>query len=101
LVGKVTSGLTVVSSNYRAELLIIGFALFSSIGRRPVMFLGVALLVLGRCVLAFSASLYPVFLTAVVVTSLPMGVIFQSPLIIGIKDETRASGYTVEGTVSR
>jgi hypothetical protein len=48
------------------------------------MFLGVALLVLGRCVLSFSAGIYPLFLTAVVLTSLPMGVIFQSPLIIGI-----------------
>lgn len=56
-----------------------------TIGRRPVLFLGVSLLVLGRCVLAFSAELYPVFLTAVIVTSLPMGVIFQSPLIIGME----------------
>lgn len=79
-------------SNYPADLMILGFALCSSIGRRPVMFLGVSLLVLGRCVLAFSADLYPVFLTAVVVTSLPMGVIFQSPLIIGIYNTASARG---------
>lgn len=83
---------TAVSSNYSAQLMIIGFALYSSIGRRPVMFLGVALLVLGRCVLSFSAGIYPLFLTAVVLTSLPMGVIFQSPLIIGIYEVTAASG---------
>jgi hypothetical protein len=33
-----------------------------------------------------------VFLTAAVVTSLPMGVIFQSPLIIGIDNAERAHG---------
>jgi predicted MFS family arabinose efflux permease len=72
--------------------MIPSFALYSSIGRRPVLFLGVSLLVLGRCVLAFSAELYPVFLTAVVVTSLPIGVIFQSPLIIGTDNAARARG---------
>ncbi|XP_023703458.1 solute carrier family 22 member 5 isoform X2 [Cryptotermes secundus] len=56
-----------------------------TIGRRPVLFLGVALLVLGRCVLVFSAGIYTIFLAAVVVTSLPTGVIFQSPLIIGME----------------
>jgi hypothetical protein len=91
LKGDVWPRLAVISFNYRAELKILGFSL-CSIGRRPVMFLGVALLVLGRCALLFSAGLYPMFLTAIVVTSLPMGVIFQSPLIIGIYETTRARG---------
>ncbi|KAJ4432374.1 hypothetical protein ANN_20993 [Periplaneta americana] len=56
-----------------------------AIGRRPVMFLGVLLLVLGRCVAVFSAGIYTLFLAANVVSSLPAGVIFQSPLIIGME----------------
>jgi predicted MFS family arabinose efflux permease len=79
-------------SNYLAELMVLGFAVCSRIGRRPVMFLGISLLVLGRCVLAFSTELYPLFLTAAIVTSLPMGVIFQSPLIIGIYNAARTRG---------
>ncbi|XP_021937634.1 solute carrier family 22 member 24-like isoform X3 [Zootermopsis nevadensis] len=56
-----------------------------TIGRRPVLFLGVATLVLGRCVVAFTAGTYVVFLLANFVASLPISVVFQSPLIIGME----------------
>jgi predicted MFS family arabinose efflux permease len=56
---------------------------YFSVGRRPVLFLGVVILVLGRCVTAFTAGYYIVFLVANVVASLPVSVVFQSPLIIG------------------
>jgi hypothetical protein len=48
-----------------------------------VLFLGVVILVLGRFVIAFTAGYYVVFLVANVVASLPLAVVFQSPLIIG------------------
>lgn len=48
-----------------------------------MLFLGVATLVLGRCVVAFTAGTYVVFLLANFVASLPISVVFQSPLIIG------------------
>jgi hypothetical protein len=53
------------------------------IGRRPVLFLGVIALVVGRCVSVFTASIYSVFLLANFVANLPVAVVFQSPLIIG------------------
>jgi MFS family permease len=53
------------------------------IGRRPVLFLGVVILVVGRCASAYTASLYSVFLVANFVANLPISVVFQSPLIIG------------------
>lgn len=55
------------------------------IGRRPVLFLGVLTLVLGRCVSAFTAGHFIVFLVANLVASLPIAVVFQSPLIIGME----------------
>jgi predicted MFS family arabinose efflux permease len=58
------------------------------IGRRPVLFLGVLTLVIGRCVSAFTAGHFVVFLVANVVASLPIAVVFQSPLIIGNTSET-------------
>jgi predicted MFS family arabinose efflux permease len=58
------------------------------IGRRPVLFLGVLTLVLGRCVSAFTAGHFIVFLVANIVASLPIAVVFQSPLIIGKISET-------------
>jgi predicted MFS family arabinose efflux permease len=57
------------------------------IGRRPVLFLGVVVLVIGRCVSAFTASFYSVFLVANLVACLPVAVVFQSPLIIGAKQK--------------
>jgi predicted MFS family arabinose efflux permease len=61
--------------------------LFLRIGRRPVLFLGVVILVIGRCVSAFTASYYSVFLVANFVACLPIAVVFQSPLIIGGKQK--------------
>ena len=58
------------------------------IGRRPVLFLGVVTLVIGRCATAFTASIYSVFLVAYFVANLPVAVIFHSPLIIGGMAET-------------
>jgi len=58
------------------------------IGRRPVLFLGVVTLVIGRCASAFTASIYSVFLVANFVANLPVAVIFHSPLIIGGMAET-------------
>lgn len=67
-----------------AGTLVFG-SLGDTIGRRPVLFLGVTTLVLGRCITALTASYYSLFLAANIIASLPVAVVFQSPLIIGME----------------
>nr|CAD7406602.1 unnamed protein product [Timema cristinae] len=55
------------------------------IGRRPVFFISLAMLVVGRLVNAFTSDMYYVFMAVTVFTSIPVTALYQTPLIIGIE----------------
>nr|CAD7265567.1 unnamed protein product [Timema shepardi] len=55
------------------------------IGRRPVFFVSLAMLVVGRLVNAFTSDMYYVFMAVTVFTSIPVTALYQTPLIIGIE----------------
>nr|CAD7448068.1 unnamed protein product [Timema bartmani] len=55
------------------------------IGRRPVFFISLAMLVVGRLVNAFISDMYYVFMAVTVFTSIPVTALYQTPLIIGIE----------------
>ncbi|KDR09584.1 hypothetical protein L798_00320, partial [Zootermopsis nevadensis] len=54
-----------------------------AIGRRPVFFVTLFLLAVGRCLTVFTASNYPLFLTVTVFGSVSQSAAFQSPLVLG------------------
>jgi len=57
------------------------------IGRRPIFFVTLFLLSVGRCLIVFTASNYPLFLTATVVGSVSQSAAFQSPLVLGMNNK--------------
>jgi len=61
------------------------------IGRRPVLIIGAIIIVLGRCVSAFTAGYYIIFLVANFFTSLAISAILGAPYIIGIVAENSGS----------
>ncbi|XP_067015458.2 organic cation/carnitine transporter 2 isoform X2 [Anabrus simplex] len=56
-----------------------------SIGRRPVFFLTLFMLVFGRCISVFTANIYWLFLVASFLGSMSTSASFQSPLAIGME----------------
>ena len=54
------------------------------IGRRPVFFVTLFMLAVGRCLIVFTASIYPLFLTVTVLGSVSQSAAFQSPLVLGM-----------------
>lgn len=57
------------------------------IGRRPIFFVTLFLLAVGRCLTVFSASIYPLFLTVTVLGSVSQSAAFQSPLVLGMNNK--------------
>lgn len=55
------------------------------VGRRPVFFVTLFMLAVGRCLIVFTASIYPLFLTATVLGSVSQSAAFQSPLVLGME----------------
>ncbi|GFG29642.1 hypothetical protein Cfor_10087 [Coptotermes formosanus] len=55
------------------------------IGRRPVFFVTLFMLAVGRCLTVFTASIYPLFLTVTVLGSVSQSAAFQSPLVLGME----------------
>lgn len=55
------------------------------IGRRPVFFVTLFMLAVGRCLIVFTASIYPLFLTVTVLGSVSQSAAFQSPLVLGME----------------
>jgi len=62
----------------------IGLYVCFRIGRRPIFFVTLFLLSVGRCLIVFTASIYPLFLAATVVGSVSQSAAFQSPLVLGM-----------------
>ncbi|GLH06711.1 Uncharacterized protein GBIM_12174 [Gryllus bimaculatus] len=56
-----------------------------SIGRRPVFFVTLLLLVVGRGLAVVTAGIYPLFLIMAVVGSVPSSAAFQSPFTVGME----------------
>ncbi|KAJ9573947.1 hypothetical protein L9F63_008689, partial [Diploptera punctata] len=54
-------------------------------GRRPIMFLSVALMVIGRTLNAVTSSIYYLFLVACFIGNTASVAVFMSPLIIGVE----------------
>ena len=66
------------------------------VGRRPVFFVTLFMLAVGRCLIVFTASIYPLFLTATVLGSVSQSAAFQSPLVLGMNtkcQKIRRLGY--------
>jgi len=70
--------LALPTSNY------IGLCVCFRIGRRPVFFVTLFMLAVGRCLIVFTASIYPLFLTVTVLGSVSQSAAFQSPLVLGM-----------------
>jgi hypothetical protein len=62
----------------------IGLYVCFRIGRRPVFFVTLFMLAVGRCLTVFTASIYPLFLTVTVLGSVSQSAAFQSPLVLGM-----------------
>jgi MFS family permease len=61
------------------------------IGRRAVLFIGVFIIVLGRCASAFTAGYYSLFVVANGLASLGISAVLGAPYIIGIVAEISGS----------
>jgi hypothetical protein len=70
--------LALPTSNYT------GLYVCFSIGRRPIFFVTLFMLAVGRCLTVFTASSYPLFLTVTVLGSVSQSAAFQSPLVLGM-----------------
>ncbi|XP_069687232.1 carcinine transporter-like isoform X2 [Periplaneta americana] len=55
------------------------------IGRRPVFFVTLFMLAVGRCITVFAAGSYPLFLAVTFIGSLSQSAAFQSPLVLGME----------------
>ncbi|KAJ9573945.1 hypothetical protein L9F63_008687, partial [Diploptera punctata] len=55
------------------------------IGRRPVFFMTLLMLAIGRCLIVLTASNYALFLTVTIIGSVSQSAAFQSPMVLGME----------------
>lgn len=55
------------------------------IGRRPVFFVTLLMLAVGRCLIVVTSSNYPLFLVVTIIGSVSQSAAFQSPMVLGME----------------